>query len=234
MGAKSIANNNQRFEECLTTSIGGLIYSDFIASIKHDEHEIRIPLIKNVRYILSPDSIFIKGLLANLPGYIMTDPLLKQWASDYTLNTNAFIDAIYKMTPSIADIIAKKFNVPNAFNEDETIVLQLASDNNQEEFQKYIAHELLLWDISVSSHIYQKDSTNGGKFYMHPYDIVSIDHVSAICPILFDQYMLERMPIVTKLLLFVTGSEYRVNGNNAVFTTTDSNVVKTISTEGAI
>lgn len=221
------------------SSIASLVFSEYISNIRQKTKPVRkilVPSIKYVNELLDPSSYFIRLLSDKLIEGIANNELLIKYkdAPEFVLFKEENIDTIKTifdlyMIPNISrripETISKKFQLDDKNNQliqqDSSLDLFERQCINDKQLD-YIIEETALQLLMLAPSIEKENELveNNKEFYVPTADkfAFSINNQEAICPIIFNQNILNNDKVID-LLNFVTSTSMIKNEDNVKLTT---------------
>jgi hypothetical protein len=218
----------------MTSSLAGLLYSEFIRNFKQvlrPVHKIFIPELKQVRDLVNPDSEFMINISDNIVDSIINNELFKEFSSidDLSLfkpdnieilKTVVDLYIIPNMARSIPAVIASKFSIGNDDNqffiESNEIDLFRRESLGSNHF-KYIVDETILNILSIIPKIEREivypDNNMDITLDKDDKTILTIGNDNAITLLHFNKQIFDNLEIMN-LLSFVTSTSIGPKDNN--------------------
>jgi len=238
---KEFQRNNKKeleiFQLAITSSIGTLIYSEYIKNFKHihvPTTKIFIPEIQTITDLLSLDGSFFKLISENIISEISNNSFFKNYISPLKLSlfsnenkdilqTIFDVDILENISISIPTVITKKFGLDNTENQQFIQSPELDIFNrkipSRDYYTRYIVDQIVLQMIIMLENIPKTMSFPESNLnIIIPNDDKTIfmlnDNIAAIAPIYFNNLIFENQTIMD-LLNFVTGSTVQIEGTTS-------------------
>lgn len=210
----------------MTSSIAGLIYSEYIKNFKQvlrPVHKIFIPELRQVQELVNTENEFMTYLSDNIIERIIENELFKEFSTIEDLNLFRFdnveilktIVDLYVMqniSRSIPNVIARKFGIGDENNqlfiESNEIDLFQRKPLNENHF-KYIVDQTVLHMLTiipkVEKNVITVENNIGICIENDNKTILTIGNDNAISLIHFNRQIFEN-PEIMNILLFVTST----------------------------
>lgn len=216
------------FQWAIMSSIGSLIYSEYLKNIKQKQHPVKMFLVPTIRSV--QELLMMDGKMFTLLSELLVDEMVRtEQFLKYELapEFEIFINENLEITKTLFEIyilpnvnrrlpetIARKFDLFNPDNqvvrENREIDLFDRKPFSPDQYQ-YILRETILNLLTLAPSIMKEIEypESNGTIYLTDDEIFTVSHENAITPIHFDKtiFELEVMP----LLSFVTNSIFIPN-----------------------
>lgn len=222
-------NKIELIQWAIISSIGSLIYSEYISQFKQRNIPVRkimIPSIKTLNEIFDTTSSYMKDLSEYMIDMMRLNPLMRQYknAPEFILfdsDHNNIMEIIFdtyilpNVIKSIPSTIIKKFALDDPSNQlfiqSNDIDLFNRKDFNDEQLS-YLVEESIL-NLLLTIPTMKKDikfPEDNMNIIMDINDILTIGNINGICPIQLNNMIINQASII-KLLSFITSTHISVN-----------------------